>query len=316
MPGRKFSSASQYRYGFNGKENDNEVKGEGNQQDYGMRIYDTRLGRFLSVDPITSDYPELTPYQFASNRPLEGVDLDGLEFFSKKDAQGKAVWFFSAPKIATGYDHMQARGIPVAIDPQSNNTTKIYTVTFTKVATNSFVASQSGMQVQGPIKSKALKVGASQKLRNGSSITLTEFSPFENKNTAASTNKNDFYSGLTIKVNYQSANKKVSEVYFLQSINGPFSNTSENRMYDASQGSNPFYFPEYINKGKFQDQPSFLGKPNSKGSFNATLVVYEKDGDTYKAVGKIDYSYDVNYDKKGKGKVTNVKQTFTDISQK
>ena len=316
MPGRKFSSASQYRYGFNGKENDNEVKGEGNQQDYGMRIYDTRLGRFLSVDPITSDYPELTPYQFASNRPLEGVDLDGLEFFSKKDAQGKAVWFFSAPKIATGYDHMQARGIPVAIDPQSNNTTKIYTVTFTKVATNSFVASQSGMQVQGPIKSKALKVGASQKLRNGSSITLTEFSPFENKNTAASTKKNDFYSGLTIKVNYQSANKKVSEVYFLQSINGPFSNTSENRMYDASQGSNPFYFPEYINKGKFQDQPSFLGKPNSKGSFNATLVVYEKDGDTYKAVGKIDYSYDVNYDKKGKGKVTNVKQTFTDISQK
>lgn len=37
-----------YRYGFNGKENDNEVKGEGNQQDYGMRIYDPRLGKFLS----------------------------------------------------------------------------------------------------------------------------------------------------------------------------------------------------------------------------------------------------------------------------
>jgi hypothetical protein len=40
MPGRKFSAGSGYRYGFNGKENDNEVKGEGNQQDYGMRIYD------------------------------------------------------------------------------------------------------------------------------------------------------------------------------------------------------------------------------------------------------------------------------------
>ncbi|MEZ2442984.1 RHS repeat-associated core domain-containing protein [Chitinophaga sp. RCC_12] len=46
-----------YRYGFNGKENDNEVKGEGNQQDYGMRIYDPRLGRFLSVDPLTKGYP-------------------------------------------------------------------------------------------------------------------------------------------------------------------------------------------------------------------------------------------------------------------
>jgi hypothetical protein len=33
MPGRKFSAGSVYRYGFNGKENDNELKGEGNQQD-------------------------------------------------------------------------------------------------------------------------------------------------------------------------------------------------------------------------------------------------------------------------------------------
>ncbi len=81
MPGRKFSSANQYRYGFNGKENDNDVKSEGNQQDYGMRIYDTRLGRFLSVDPLTPKYPELTPYQFASNRPIDGIDQDGLEFF-------------------------------------------------------------------------------------------------------------------------------------------------------------------------------------------------------------------------------------------
>jgi RHS repeat-associated protein len=68
-----------YRYGFNGKENDNEVKGSGNQQDYGMRIYDTRLGRFLSVDPLTKNYPELTPYQFASNTPIQAIDIDGAE---------------------------------------------------------------------------------------------------------------------------------------------------------------------------------------------------------------------------------------------
>ena len=79
MNERTFSS-NKYRYGFNGKENDNEVKGQGNQQDYGMRIYDNRLGRFLSVDPLTADYPELTPYQFASNRPIDGIDLDGLEY--------------------------------------------------------------------------------------------------------------------------------------------------------------------------------------------------------------------------------------------
>ncbi|MDQ8051434.1 MAG: RHS repeat-associated core domain-containing protein [Pedobacter sp.] len=78
MPGRSVNLGL-YRYGFNGKENDNEVKGDGNQQDYGMRIYDPRIGKFLSVDPISKEYPELTPYQFASNMPIAAVDLDGLE---------------------------------------------------------------------------------------------------------------------------------------------------------------------------------------------------------------------------------------------
>jgi RHS repeat-associated protein len=68
-----------YRYGFNGKENDDDIKGIGLQQDYGMRIYDPRLGRFLSVDPIATQYPELTPYQFASNTPIWAIDIDGME---------------------------------------------------------------------------------------------------------------------------------------------------------------------------------------------------------------------------------------------
>jgi RHS repeat-associated protein len=82
QPGRNYNAPGKkdYKYGFNGKENDNDVKGiEGGQQDYGMRIYDPRLGRFLSVDPLTRQYPMLTPYQFASNDPIESIDLDGLE---------------------------------------------------------------------------------------------------------------------------------------------------------------------------------------------------------------------------------------------
>ena len=80
MNDRKVSYTTQdYRYGYNGKENDNEVKGESNQQDYGFRVYDPRVGRFLSVDPLTKDYPMLTPYQFASNMPISAIDIDGLE---------------------------------------------------------------------------------------------------------------------------------------------------------------------------------------------------------------------------------------------
>ncbi|WP_291911512.1 AHH domain-containing protein [Chitinophaga sp. CB10] len=88
-------SSDRYRYGFNGKENDNEIKGEGNQQDYGFRIYDPRIGKFLSVDPITAKYPELTPYQFASNTPIWAIDLDGLEAV-KAPGNAEIIWNFIA----------------------------------------------------------------------------------------------------------------------------------------------------------------------------------------------------------------------------
>lgn len=74
-------NAGSYRYGFNGKEKDAEVKGEGNSYDYGFRIYDPRIGKFLSVDPLASKYPGITPYAFVANSPLMYVDLDGREIF-------------------------------------------------------------------------------------------------------------------------------------------------------------------------------------------------------------------------------------------
>ena len=79
QPGRNISAAN-YRFGFNGKEHDSAVNGVGVDYDYGARIYNSRIGRFLSIDPITRNYPMLTPYQFASNSPIAGIDRDGLEF--------------------------------------------------------------------------------------------------------------------------------------------------------------------------------------------------------------------------------------------
>jgi RHS repeat-associated protein len=72
-------ATSNYRYGFNGKEMDNEISGSGNQYDYGFRIYNPRLGRFLSVDPLSAKYPFYTPYSFAGNKPIQCIDLDGAE---------------------------------------------------------------------------------------------------------------------------------------------------------------------------------------------------------------------------------------------
>jgi len=63
-----------------GKEEDKEW-GSQMIQDYGFRIYNPTIGKFLSVDPLTKEYPELTTYQFASNTPIQAIDLDGLEAF-------------------------------------------------------------------------------------------------------------------------------------------------------------------------------------------------------------------------------------------
>jgi len=79
QPGKNYSSA-EYRFGFNSKEMDNDWYGStGTIYDYGFRIYDPRIAKFLSVDPLTKDYPWYTPYQFAGNKPIMAVDLDGLE---------------------------------------------------------------------------------------------------------------------------------------------------------------------------------------------------------------------------------------------
>jgi RHS repeat-associated protein len=64
-----------YRYSFNGKETDSET----GLQDYGFRIYNPSLGKFLSVDPLADEYPYYTPYQFAGDMPIWAIDLDGLE---------------------------------------------------------------------------------------------------------------------------------------------------------------------------------------------------------------------------------------------
>lgn len=72
-------SANSYRFGFNGKENDEKEWGSSLIQDYGFRLYNPGIGKFLSVDPLRKQYPELTPYQFASNTPIWAIDLDGLE---------------------------------------------------------------------------------------------------------------------------------------------------------------------------------------------------------------------------------------------
>jgi RHS repeat-associated protein len=76
MPGRSYEAGG-YRFGFNGKEQQDEVYWSNSYHNFGARIYNSRIGKFLSVDPYASILTSYTPYQFANNSPISHIDVDG-----------------------------------------------------------------------------------------------------------------------------------------------------------------------------------------------------------------------------------------------
>ena len=59
-------------------------------QNYGFRLYNPSIGKFLSVDPLAPEYPWYTPYQFAGNMPIKFIDVDGLEPGVKGTVEGQS----------------------------------------------------------------------------------------------------------------------------------------------------------------------------------------------------------------------------------
>ncbi len=76
---RRFDSLEDYRYGFQGQEKDDEVKGEGNSLNYTFRMHDARVGRFFARDPLELEYAWNSPYAFSANRVIASIELEGLE---------------------------------------------------------------------------------------------------------------------------------------------------------------------------------------------------------------------------------------------
>jgi len=78
MPGRHGEADnSSYRYGFQGQEKDDEIKGKGNSYTTPFRSYDPRLGRWLSLDPLASSFPWQSPYVAFDGNPIYYNDPAG-----------------------------------------------------------------------------------------------------------------------------------------------------------------------------------------------------------------------------------------------
>lgn len=96
MGGRTESSTG-YRYGFNGKEKDSPgMGGGGNTLDYGFRIYNPLIAKFLSVDPLAEQFPDQSPYSAMFNNPIFWTDPTGMapappDYYQNK--AGEVKWF-------------------------------------------------------------------------------------------------------------------------------------------------------------------------------------------------------------------------------
>lgn len=78
--GRKFA----FRYTFNGQETESEIE---DAYFYKYRLYDPRLGCFVSTDPLEPIYAYNSPYAFCENSTIAFVELEGLERYYSADGR-------------------------------------------------------------------------------------------------------------------------------------------------------------------------------------------------------------------------------------
>ena len=119
-----------YRFGFNGMEMDDEVKGGGNSLDFGARIYDPRVGKWLSGDPLESKYPSWSTYNFTLDNPLYFVDEtgEGAEVSKILDDQGNvsaiqvtATIYIYSDVVAASDLKLHAQNFELSIEDQWSN---------------------------------------------------------------------------------------------------------------------------------------------------------------------------------------------------
>ena len=109
-------------YLYNGKELNEDLGLD--WYDYGFRWYDAQLGRFHSVDPIIENFPYVTPYNYAENKPINSIDLWGLQSFpmynNANNVNGDAQDFVDEnPKTAAGIAVVYLAPLAIALAPEA-----------------------------------------------------------------------------------------------------------------------------------------------------------------------------------------------------
>ncbi|AWM15197.1 hypothetical protein DI487_15915 [Flavobacterium sediminis] len=170
MPDRHASSAA-YRYGFQGQEKDDEVKGEGNSYNFTFRMHDPRVGRFFAVDPLSGQFPWNSPYAFSENKVIHGIEFEGLEFDNINVDYGFKVTLSFSNNIkikASVYTAFTNDKHGLAVNIMNNNGSMVTNFAYVPKISYSITANENRIDFSG-------NIGALNPIR----FSINNFSPLD-----------------------------------------------------------------------------------------------------------------------------------------
>lgn len=122
--------AENYKFGFNGMEVDKEITGHKTHLNFGARLFDSRLGRWLSADPLSFVYPSWSTYNGHENNPILYIDPTGkgAKVSIKQNTAGQTylevkatIYVYSANPHVLGSIHHYAQEMQRELDNNYNN---------------------------------------------------------------------------------------------------------------------------------------------------------------------------------------------------
>ena len=106
MPQRNQTTSADARYKYSGKELDAET----NLYYFGKRYYNSWSGQWLQVDPMADIYPSSTPYNYAGNNPIGGIDPNGMDWYSQTDSNGVVTYNWNSNLNADNASDILGKG--------------------------------------------------------------------------------------------------------------------------------------------------------------------------------------------------------------